>query len=147
MPEIIYPPGGFYFKVTLQGDGIGEESSFQQVTGLTVEMSSDEITEGGENRFKHRLPTSPKYNNLILKRGLVTNSNLRKWIEKGINGDMITPVMVTITLLNEANESLRSWMVHNAWPVKWEFSSLDAMNNSLAIESLELAFDYFEIKT
>ncbi|MFK8104762.1 MAG: phage tail protein [Saprospiraceae bacterium] len=147
MAENIYPPVGFYFKVNFAGAGITKEHSFKEVSGLSVELGVEEIAEGGELRFKHRLPSTPKYNNLILKRGLLVDSNLRKWVDKAITSFEFTPILISIELLNAAATPAMTWNVHNAWPVKWEVSQLDAMSNEVAIETLEIAFDYFEIKS
>ncbi|MEM8906603.1 MAG: phage tail protein [Bacteroidota bacterium] len=147
MAETNYPPVGFYFKVSFQGGGINSETSFQEVSGLSVDNAPEEVTEGGVLQFRHRLPTTPKYSNLVLKRGLLTDSNLRQWIEKGINEFSFTPILVTVDLLNAEANPLMSWVLHNAWPVKWEVSSFDSMSNSLTVETFELAYDYFEAKT
>ena len=142
-----YPPVSFYFKVTFSGGGLKNETSFKEVTGLNVDFEPDEIIEGGLLEFRHRVPKVPKYTNLILKRGLVTDSSLRTWVEKALNEFTFTPVTVTIALLNEDGKPLMSWIVKNAWPVKWDVSNFDSQNNTLVIESLELAFDSFKIKT
>ena len=147
MAAIVYPPVSFFFKVNFQGAGITAEHSFKEVTGLSVEITTEEIAEGGELRFKHRLPATPRYNNLVLKRGLLLDSKLRKWIEKALNSFEFTPILITIDLLNQEGKPSMSWNVFNAWPVKWELSQLDSMANNASIETLEIAFDYFEIKT
>ena len=70
-----YPPVGFHFRVEFGLDGAGDQDSrFQEVGGLSAELGTEELQEGGENRFVHRLPTLPKYGNLVLKRGLLTDS-------------------------------------------------------------------------
>ncbi|MEN0005013.1 MAG: phage tail protein, partial [Bacteroidota bacterium] len=128
------------------------DTSFKEVSGLSVESSPEEVTEGGLNAYRHKLPTAAKYPNLMLKRGLVANSKLRRWIEKAINDFEFQPTQVTIELLDQFNQksgspkALMSWVLHNVWPVKWEATGLDSMSNEVAIESLELAYDYFEIK-
>lgn len=149
-----YPPAGFYFKVTFENPkgGLYSETSFKEVSGLTVDNSPEEVTEGGLLEYRHRLPTAAKYSNLVLKRGLVTDSKLRTWVEDGLKKFEYTPLVVTIELLNQfadegANPApLMSWKVYNAWPVKWEVSQFESMSNDIVIETLELAFSYFETK-
>jgi len=148
MSQVKYPPVGFHFRVTFTGKGgLHAETSYQEVTGLSVEIPTEDIVEGGELRFVHKLPTTPKYPNLVLKRGLLVNSALRTWIEKAINEFTFSPVLVTVALLNNNGDAQMSWVIHNARPVKWEVSSFDSTNNSVVIESLELAYDYFKTKT
>ena len=67
-----YPPWGFYYKVEF---GISEDRNdarFQTVSGLSVEYDYESFKEGGENRFKHKLPVRTKYADLVLKRGMLT---------------------------------------------------------------------------
>ena len=144
---IYYPPVGFHFKAVFQGKGISGETSFKEISGLTVAISPEEVKEGGELRFVHRLPTVPKYSNLVLKRGLVTDSWIRSWVERAVKEFVFQPLLLTIQLLNENHKPLMSWVAYNVWPVKWEVSNFDSMSNSLVIESMELAFDYFETKS
>ena len=65
---VYYPPVGFHFRVDFgiapQGDLDGR---FQEVSGLASELGSEEVVEGGENRFSHRLPGRAKFGNLVLK--------------------------------------------------------------------------------
>jgi len=149
-----YPPAGFYFKVifTSTSGDFTSETSFKEVSGLTVDTSPEEIEEGGLLSFKHRLPTTYKYSNLVLKRGLITDSKLRKWVEKGVNEFTFTPLTVTIHLLGAPESDggepqiLMTWTVHNTWPVKWDVARFDSESNEVVVESIELAFSYFEAK-
>ncbi|MCF6357307.1 MAG: phage tail protein, partial [Draconibacterium sp.] len=94
-----YPPLGFHFKVEFTN--IEGEFQFQSVSGLTVSLETEEIAEGGENRFKHKLPVKTSFPNLILKRGLLVNSDLIKWCRKAVEDFNITPTDIVISLLNE----------------------------------------------
>lgn len=142
---IYYPPVGFHFMVEFQLDGVKDEDSrFQEVSGLTSELGIEEVVEGGENRFSHRLPTRAKYSNLILKRGLLTNSQLIDWCKDAIENFIFQPVTVNVTLLNEEHEPLsNTYSFVRAWPVKWSISDFKAQDNSIVVESLELAYNYF----
>lgn len=75
-----YPPVGFYFGVSIEGFNDTIDAEFQSVSGLSVDIETEEYAEGGENRFKHKLPVRTKFPNLVLKRGLVVkDSSLLKW--------------------------------------------------------------------
>jgi phage tail-like protein len=50
-------------------------------------------------------------------------------------------------LLNEAHQPVMTWEVIHAWPKKWSLSDLNAEQNALAIETFELQYQYFNIKT
>ena len=80
-----YPPVGFHFEVKFElGDATDNDSRFQKVIGLTAEIGVETLPEGGENRFAHRLPGRAKYGNLVLKRGLTTDTGLIGWFEAAV---------------------------------------------------------------
>jgi phage tail-like protein len=139
-----YPPLGFHFKVEF--GNIKGEFQFQSVSGLSVELETEQIAEGGENRFKHKLPVRTKFPNLVLKRGVLVNSDLIKWCRKAVEEYDITPVNITISLLNEEHEPLMTWNVVHAYPVKWAVADFNAEESSIVIETIELAYNYFNIK-
>src|ERR1700761_4700297 len=97
-----YPPVSFSFSVTIPGITGANEGSFQEVSGLQVKLGTEEVKEGGENRFVHRLPTPPKYENLVLKRGMLPiSSPLITWARKGVESFTFEPKTITISLLDE----------------------------------------------
>ncbi|MCG6187836.1 phage tail protein [Maribellus maritimus] len=139
-----YPPVGFHFKVEFAN--LKSEFEFQSVSGLTIELATEEIAEGGENRFKHKLPVRTSFPNLILKRGLVTDSSLIKWCREAVEDFNITPTNITISLLNEEHEPLMVWNIVHAYPLKWVVADFNAEESKLVIETIELAYNYFKIQ-
>jgi phage tail-like protein len=139
-----YPPLGFHFKVEF-GNFPGEYQ-FQSVSGLSVELEIEEIAEGGENRFKHKLPVRTRNQKLVLKRGLIDGSALAKWCRDALDDLDIKPTNITISLLNEKHEPLTTWNVVHAYPVKWSVSDFNAEESRIVIESLELVYNYFNIQ-
>ncbi|QGY47042.1 phage tail protein [Maribellus comscasis] len=139
-----YPPVGFHFKVEFAN--LKSEFEFQSVSGLTIELTTEEIAEGGENRFKHKLPVRTSFPNLVLKRGLVTDSSLIKWCREAVEDFSITPTDVTISLLNEEHKPLMTWNVVHAYPLKWAMADFNAEESKLVVETIELAYNYFKIQ-
>ncbi len=139
-----YPPLGFHFRVEFAN--IKGEFEFQSVSGLNVELETEQIAEGGENRFKHRLPVRTKFTNIVLKRGMKVNSDLMQWCRDAVLDFNIVPTDMTIILLNEEHEPLQTWNVVHAWPVKWEVTDLNAEESKIVVESIELAYNYFNIQ-
>ena len=139
-----YPPVGFHFEVKFTG--MEGENKFQSVSGLSVDLETEEISEGGENRFKHKLPVRSKYPNLVLKRGIVVNSEIIKWIRDALEDFIFSPTDIIISLLDENHEPLVSWNVIHAYPVKWSVVDFNAEESKIVIETIELAYNYFNIK-
>jgi phage tail-like protein len=140
-----YPPAAFYFSVEFGLEGIRDnDSRFEEVSGLGTSVDVEEIREGGENRFSHSLPKAVRYQNLVLRRGLISDSKIVSWINDTLGGGLsnpIKPVEIIVTLLNEQNEPATSWKVENAIPVDFKVESFNANSNELAIESIEFAYN------
>ena len=141
-----YPPTGFHFTVDFDGiDGITHDFSFQSVSGLSSEMEYEEIKEGGLNQYAHQLPVKAKYNDMVLKRGLLKGSKLVAWIEDAIENFNFKPVNLQVKLLNEKHEPLKTWSVIHVLPKKIEVSNFDAEKSELVIESLTVSYNYFKV--
>ena len=141
--EPYYPPVGFSFKVNVEGiDGINE-GSFQEVSGLNVKIAPKPVEEGGENRFVHRFPSPPTYENLVLKRGMLLGSPLITWARNSFELFTFTPKIVNLNLLDHTGAPISTWRFVNAYPVGLKVSEFKAQENVLVVETLELCFDYF----
>jgi phage tail-like protein len=145
-----YPATGYYYAVRLASAAVTDtDASFKQVSGLAVELAVEELGEGGENRFKHRLPTGAKYTNLVLQRGLlVASSPFFQWCSATLQGNLVLPIIpsgILVVLLDQNGAPLKTWSVVNAWPVKWSVSDFNAMDGQVVIETLELAYQYFYV--
>lgn len=137
-----YPPLGFHFKIEFGNQK--DEYQFQSVSGLNVDLETEEIAEGGENRFKHILPLRARYPNLVLKRGLVVDSALIDWCKAAVEGLDFSPTDIIIKLLNEENQPLMTWNVIHAYPVKWSIADFNAEESKVVIETIELSYSYFK---
>ncbi len=137
------PPTAFYFAVKF--NGFPEmDSSFQEVSGLKVTLSTEKRKEGGENEYVLHLPTPPKYSDLILKRCLLHNSSLTQWCKYAFEDFKFDPKDIKLQLLGANGGSLASWNIIQAYPISWELSSLNSTSNELAIETLTLKYRNFK---
>lgn len=138
-----YPPLGFHFLVEFGNQK--DEYQFQSVSGLSYNLGTEDITEGGENRFVHKLPQRPRYPNLVLKRGLLVDSELIDWCRSSVEDFSYSPTDIIIKLLNEEHQPLITWNVIHAYPVKWAVAEFNAEESKIVIETLELTYNYFKI--
>jgi len=141
-----YPPWGFYYKVEFGISKNKNDVRFQTVSGLSVEYDMEEYKEGGENRFAHKLPVRTKYADMVLKRGMLTDSEVMRWFFNAFRNREFVPTDVTVILMNEKSEPLRSWKVAHAIPKKWLVSDFNASENAIIIETLELSYRYFTMQ-
>lgn len=142
-----YPPVGFHFRVEVLGLPKNDNDvRFTEVGGLSVELATEEVVEGGENRFTQKYPLRAKYPDLVLKRGLLVGSEVTSWISRAIVDEQIEPKDVDVTLLNEEHQPLLTWHVIGAYPTKWAVSDLNASNNAVVVETLQLCYRYFTVQ-
>ena len=135
----------FRFAVNFQLPGGTVPVHFSELSGLSVNVETESVKEGGQNAYIQKLPAQPQYANLVLKKAMEVDMALIRWITKAITTFDFIPVDMTISMLNEIREPLVSWMVAGAYPVKWEVSGLQADQSSLAIETLEMVYQEFHI--
>jgi len=157
MTQSYLPPTSFYFELTILGTPTSPwsrtdvDGSFQEISGIDRELEVQALPEGGENGFTHQLPKRGKHPNLVLRRGIVpSTSALAAWAETSISSDFSKPIQVQdllVTLMGGLDETqekpkakLIVWTFTNAYPVKWSTSGFKAMDNALAVETLEMAY-------
>jgi len=140
-----YPPAGFSFWVSFEISNTPIDIAFQDVAGIAMELQTEDVVEGGENRFTQKLPTRASYTPLVLKRGLAIQSPLTEWCRDAVENLSIKPTSIIVALLNEKKEPLIAYRFLNAYPLKWSISNFNAESSTLVIESLELYYQYFKI--
>lgn len=134
------------FLVEVDGIEIGR---FQEVTGLEVEVEVEELTEGGENSYTHKLPGRMTWPNMVLRRGVTQSDNLLEWLTKSsgeqfsANHNKLERSTAAVTLISADGKRLRSWNFDGAFPVKWRGPSFAAGSNDAAVEELEIAHHGF----
>ena len=150
--EYAYQTVGFHFRVIFTGlaDKKAFDVRFQSVTGLDVQMETETIKEGGENRFEHVVPTRTKYSDLVLKRGLLspaTKSGITEWCKKAFDEYRIQPIDLEVHLLNENHDAIMKWDVIHAWPKNWKLGELNAERSEVLVETLELNYNFCRFKS
>jgi len=141
-----YPPVGFHFKVEVLGVSPNDSDvRFTDVSGLSVELASEEVAEGGENRFLQQYPVRAKYPPLVLKRGMLTKSPVVDWVLDCLDL-RIEPKSVDVTLLNEEHRPLITWHLAQAFPTKWAMSDLSATSNAIVVETLQMFYQRFTVE-
>ena len=90
-------------------------------------------------------PARTKYPELVLKRGLLTSSEVLGWIRQCVDELRIEPKNIDVKLLNEEHQPLLTWHVVKAYPTKWAVSDLNATGNAVVVETLQFFYQYFTL--
>jgi len=140
-----YPPAAFGFKVLFAMKTGIADTSFQEVSGIKATIETESYKELGENGFEYQLPKPPTYTNLVLKRGIAAmTSPLANWCKSVFEGDFskFEPIEIKVFLLDEHLVPQRGWGFSNAFPVSWEVESFNSQKNEVAIEKIELRYNF-----
>jgi phage tail-like protein len=120
------------------------QAVFTECTLPVIEWETEELKEGGINTSTRLLPGRRRSAKLTLKNG-VGNPELMGWYLDTLSG-MFFRRSVTISLLDfacDANGTERKviavWNIEDAFPVQWTGPELRSGENTIAIQTLQLA--------
>jgi phage tail-like protein len=143
LDQLTGPPLGFRFAVFFFVGGVLPnplDIRFQRVSGLSANIETRTVNEGGQNLYTHRLPSKIGYGNLVLERGFVVGSPLNIEFNAAMSLFKFAPSNVMVTLFSEAGIPLAAWLFLKAYPVKWATADLNASDDKILIDTLELAY-------
>lgn len=136
------PYSSFRFKVSIDGIAV---AGFSEVGGLTTETDVIEYRNGDETNTVRKLPGLRKYTNISFKRGYTKSVDLWKW-RKSVADGKTERKSGSIILMDEAGNDALVWEFAAGWPTKWEGPAMNAKNNEVAIESMEIAVESLILK-
>jgi phage tail-like protein len=134
------PFPAFRFRVTFDDLPPG---GFSECSGLSIETEVQDFAEGGENSHSWKFPSRSKQVNLTLKRGIV-NKVLWDWYHDIATGSIKFRNGTIAVLDHSGSTTLMEFQVLRAFPIKWTGPDLNAIQNNLAVESLEFAHQGLE---
>lgn len=113
---------------------------FSECSGLEMSLDVEDYKEGGRNGEILKFPTRVKWSNITLKRGIGASTTLWDWhygfVEgKGKRRDGI------IILQDDTHTPHNIWYFRRGLPIKYTGPSLNATQNSVAIEAIEIAHE------
>ena len=137
------------FLVEVDGVEIGR---FAEISGLEVSVETEEIQEGGQNSFVHKVPGRMTWPNITLKRGITQNDSLIKWLQESsgeqfaANKNKLRRSTAAVTLIGPAGKRLRAWEFDGAFPIKWTGPNFSVDSTDMAMEQLEISHHGFRVK-
>lgn len=117
---------------------------FSECSGLEMTMDIHEYKEGGVNDRIHKFPTRAQFSNITLKQGMGLSDDLWLWHYDFIQGKGKRRDGV-IALMNEMGIPVKAWVFKRGIPHKWNGPGLNASQNALAIESLDISHEGIEL--
>jgi len=153
----IDPLGVYNFYLTLldsQG-GLGTLISaavnyfvagFSECSGIEASFEVMQVKEGGLNTHVWQLPVRATHSNITLKHGAIyAYDDLWDWHYSWVKGQGKRKDGL-IVLNNNSGKPAKIWKFKRGIPMKWSGPSLNANQNSVAVESLEIAHEGLEMQ-
>lgn len=140
------PYSAFNFLVELDpGQGQEVVAGFSEVSGLNAEVTIAEYRNGNaKTNYVNKVPGMHKAGDVTLKRGVIGAENIWEWLDAvraGKLADAKRDVMVKM-LSEDRGETVLSWKLRGAMPIKWTGPTLTAKGGSdVAMEELVLAVE------
>lgn len=155
------PPLAFNFAISLMdsSSSIGEavttivistltdnqmDAGFNECSGLEMTLEVEEYQAGGMNGTVLKFPTRMQWGKLVLKKGVLKSTELWDWIYGFVEGDVLRKDGM-ITLLNEQGKAHTVWKFTRGLPVKYTGPQLNAQQNSIAFESIEIEHEGLQL--
>jgi len=149
---IIGNPRSFHkkFSFVIEGDDIAH-AGFQKCSELSVEVANVQYFEGG-SLIPNKSPGRLSFADVTLERGATQDRDLFDWFQDvaitssglGLNG-VGYKRNLDIVQQDRDGTTLRRWSLSGAWPVKFVAGDWDNESDENVIESVTLAYDFFEL--
>lgn len=127
-------------SLALSGIADTAVAGFSECSGLDVTMQAEEYKEGGRNGAVLKFPNRITWAPLVLKRGMTFDHTLWDWfygfvLGRGRRRDGV------VTLLDENQAASQIWFFRRGLPTKYTGPALNATQNTVAIESIEITHE------
>jgi len=116
-------------------------SEFSEVKGLGADLEVTSYAEGGVNDHVHQLPVRHSWNRISLRRGIVRDVGLWTWYVAGLTQSLGARRDGCVILMTPSGTMAMSWLFHAGLAAKWSGPELNASQNAVAVEGLEIAHE------
>jgi phage tail-like protein len=113
---------------------------FTECSGLEMSMKTEDYKEGGDNGGMRRFANRVDWTNITLKKGVGVGTALWDWHHGFATGTGKRRDGM-IALLNSQHMPAAVWLFTRGLPVKYTGPAMNATQNSVAIETIEIAHE------
>ena len=139
------PYGAFNYLVNFDGDEL--LGGFSDVSGINTEITVAEYRNGNdkENHVR-KLGGVHKVGDVTLKRGILDSKLLFDWIAQARTQGPAAQKSVTITLLDESQSPVQTWVLRGVIPMKYTGPTLAGKGGGeVAMEEIVLSAEALEL--
>ncbi len=113
---------------------------FSECSGLEMSLEVKDYEEGGNNGTVLKFPSRVKWSNITLKKGIGAGAALWDWHYGFVEGNGRRRDGLVI-LMNDLKLPNNIWYFRRGLPIKYTAPSLNAAQNNVAIEAIEIAHE------
>jgi phage tail-like protein len=113
-----------------------KEAVFTEVSGLSVEVSTEDMNEGGNNEYVHKFIGRTKIGNITLKQGMTKSQDFLKWV-MDVSQGKIKRKNISVVMYDLEGKQVQRWNFLEAVPIKWTGAQFQASGNGAAVETFE----------
>jgi phage tail-like protein len=135
------------FRFVIEGPN-GFTAIAQVVTGINEQMQVIEYRHSDSELFSAiKIPGIVKYGSITFKRMVITN-NGRFWkLVDEINANTIIKGTWIVKLINERNQTVRTWTLGQAWPTKINNTKIKSEGQQVEINSMTLSHENLTVSS
>jgi len=139
------PYGAFNYLVNFDGGDIF--GGFSDVSGIGTEITVAEYRNGNEKEnHVRKVAGVHKVSDVTLKRGILNSKSLFDWIGEARVKGPAAQKTVTITLLDEGQNPVQSWVLRGVIPMKYTGPTLAGKGGGdVAMEEVVLSAEALEL--
>lgn len=146
----------FRFHVRFEGDALGGTAAgagelplcsgaFAECTGLEATMEPRVIKAGGQNYGAAQRVGRVSFATVVLKRGMTSTRDLWMWFGLVAGGASALRLSARIEMQDAAGETVLTWGLKRALPVKFKAADLNARGTEVGVEELHLAHEGLQL--
>jgi phage tail-like protein len=113
-----------------------KEAVFTEVSGLSVEVLTEDMNEGGNNEYVHKFIGRTKIGNITLKQGMTKSQDFLKWV-MDVSQGKIKRKNISVVMYDLEGKQVQRWNFLEAVPIKWTGAQFQASGNGAAVETFE----------
>lgn len=140
------PYGAFNYVVEFDGGEL--LGGFSDISGIGTEITIAEYRNGNEKEnHVRKVAGVHKVSDVTGKRGLINSKTLFDWIKEARTNGPAAQKTMKITLLDEAQKPVQSWILRGVIPMKYTGPTLAGKGGGdVAMEEIVFSIHAFEIE-
>jgi phage tail-like protein len=113
---------------------------FMEVSGLAAKITTQDDSCSSPTLSASKIPIGIEYGELTLRRGVVIGSPVSKQLETVFRAFKFFRSDILVTIFSELGVPTGAWMFSEAFPVEWQLADLNAMEESILVETMLLSY-------